>query len=393
MRMRILLVHNYYQQTGGEDVVVEAETGLLCKHGHTVELYSRHNDELIDIKAAQAALDTIWSIRTSNEISCMIGKFRPDIIHVHNTFPLISPSLYWAARSAAVPVVQTLHNFRLMCLNAMFLRAGRVCEDCLGRWPWRGVAHECYRESFTASAVIAGMLTMNRVLRTYRNKLTRYIALTEFCRRKFIEGGLPADRITVKPNFVDHAAMNVNDRHGLLYVGRLSKEKGLSTLAQAMGLLPRVPVRIVGEGNEAGSLSAIPGVTLLGALEKPYIVREMCKARALVVPSIWYETFGMVVIEAFSCGLPVVASRIGALGELIEDGVTGLLFEPDDAQDLADKMRWVMDNPERVAEMGLQAREEYEAKYTPEKNYEQLIAIYEDSIRALGVRHLQGAAR
>ena len=214
--MRILFVHNAYQHRGGEDSVVEAEIALLQSHGHAVETYFRSNEDVAGMSSLALARHTLWSPRTPHDLADLIRRFQPDVIHVHNTFPLISPSLYWAAERARVPVVQTLHNFRLMCLNALFLREGKVCEDCMGHLPWRGVARACYRESRAASAALAGMLTLHRGLGTYRNKVARYIALNEFCRGKFIEGGLPAERVVVKPNFVDFAAPQSAPRAGLL---------------------------------------------------------------------------------------------------------------------------------------------------------------------------------
>jgi glycosyltransferase involved in cell wall biosynthesis len=227
--MRILLAHNAYQHSGGEDRVVESEIALLRAHGHEVAEYRRHNDEITEMSRPMLAANTLWSRHSGNEVERLIKVFRPDVLHAHNTFPLISPALYWAAERAGVPVVQTLHNFRLMCLNAMFLREGKVCEDCSGRSPWRGAVRKCYRASATQSAVLAGMLVLHRGLGTYRNKVARYIALNDFCRNKFIEGGLPAERIAVKPNFVDWGELSSppvfgqeRARQGVLFVGRLS---------------------------------------------------------------------------------------------------------------------------------------------------------------------------
>jgi glycosyltransferase involved in cell wall biosynthesis len=312
------------------------------------------------------------------------------VIHAHNTFPLISPSLYWAAEHAGVPVVQTLHNFRLMCLNALFLREGRVCEDCLGRSPWRGVLRKCYRESFAQSAVLAGMLTLHRGLGTYRHKVARYIALNDFCRQKFIEGGLPAERIVVKPNFVDWVEVRPHPsplpegegkRQGVLFVGRLSVEKGVEALAKAVVLLPDIQLRVAGDGPQACLLEGIKGITRLGSLSGEAVRREMNGSMALVVPSIWYENFPRTIVEAFACGLPVIASRIGALADLVKDGETGLLFEPGSPRDLADKMAWVLGHPEQMAEMGRKARAQYEVEFSADVNYRLLMGIYEGVLR------------
>lgn len=380
--MHILMAHNTYQQRGGEDSVVEAEIALLRAHGHEVAAYTRSNDDVAAMPQASVALQTLWSSQTGRELAALIQSFQPDVIHAHNTFPLISPSLYWAAAQAGVPVVQTLHNFRLMCLNGLFLREGRVCEDCQGRLPWRGVVRKCYRDSGAASAVLASMLTLHRGLGTYRHKVTRYIALNDFCRNKFIEGGLPAERIVVKPNFVDFAGPAALPRQGFLFVGRLSVEKGVQTLASAAALLPAARLRVAGDGPESAVLDGVSGITRLGSLPGEVVRQEMNSAFALVVPSICHETFGLVIIEAFASGTPVIASRIGALADLVRDGETGLLFEPGNPQDLANKMAWALANPDAMAAMGRKARAQYEAEFTAERNYAQLMAIYEDAISA-----------
>lgn len=380
--MRILIAHNAYQLRGGEDTVVEAETALLRRQGHSVARYSRHNDEIAAQSPVYLALQTQWSGRTVDELGGMIRSFLPDVIHVHNTFPLISPSLYWAAARAGVPVVQTLHNFRLLCPQAMFLRDGQVCEDCLGRLPWRGAVRGCYRGSKPQSGVLAGMLTLHRALGTYARKISRYIALNDFCRDKFIAGGLPAERVAVKPNFVDFPEPSSREgRSDFLFVGRLSAEKGVEVLGRAMRRLGAVArLRVAGDGPERGRLEGLAEVEILGALAGDAVRVEMTRARVLLLPSIWYENFPRTLVEAFACGLPVIASRLGALAELVRDGETGLLFEPGDAEDLAAKMRWAQANPEAMQRMGVAARAEYEVKYTPEINYRQLMAIYEAAL-------------
>lgn len=378
--MRILIAHNAYQHRGGEDSVVESEVALLRSHGHEVATYFRSNVDIATMPAVSVAIQTLWSSRSVDELSALIHSFRPDVMHVHNTLPLISPSIYWAAARAGVPVVQTLHNFRLMCLSALYLREGNVCEDCAGHLPWRGVVRKCYRGSSAASGVLAGMLTLHRGLGTYRNKVSRYIALNDFCRNKFIEGGLPAELIAVKPNFVDTPAPQDMHRGGLLFVGRLSVEKGVESLANAAALLPDAQLRVAGDGPQAVLLDGVQGVSRLGALSGEAVRHEMNSAMALVIPSICYENFPRTIVEAFAAGLPVIASRIGALAGIVTDGETGLLFEPGNAQDLADKMAWALAHPEQMAVMGQKARAQYETKFTAERNYAQLMAIYQDVI-------------
>jgi len=382
LRPRVLIVHNSYQQRGGEDGVVEAEIALLRARGHEVSVYTRSNDDIATMSKASAAVQTLWSQKTSREFASLVQSFRPDVIHVHNTFPLISPSLYWAASKARVPIVQTLHNFRLLCPQAMFLREGKVCEDCLGKLPWRGAVRGCYRGSKVQSTLLAGMVTVHRAIGTWQNKVTRYIALNDFCRNKFIEGGLPADRIVVKPNFVDFEAPATHARSGFLFVGRLSAEKGVDVLVNAARAMGSAQVRVAGTGPEAGLLAGVPGVQALGALGGDAVRGEMSQAMALVLPSICYENFPRTLVEAFGSCTPVIASRHGAMAELVQDGITGLLFEPGNAQDLADKLRWAQAHPENMAAMGRNARALYEAEFTADRNYAQLIAIYNDAIAA-----------
>lgn len=379
--MRVLIVHNTYQQPGGEDAVAQAEGDMLSARGHEVARFGRHNDEIHDTSGISLALQTLWSRQSARRLAGVLESFRPDVMHVHNTFPLLSPSIYWAAAAARVPVVQTLHNFRLLCPQAMLLRNGKICEDCVGQLPWRGAARGCYRGSRPQSSVIAGMLSLHRALGTWRNKVARYIALNDFCRKKFIAGGLPKEHIVVKPNFVDMPAPMEQDRAGFLFVGRLSPEKGVTLLTEASAAQPGVRVRVAGSGPQAKLLEgARPAIHALGALPAGDVRAEMMRASALLMPSIWYENFPRTLVEAYACGLPVIASRLGALAELVEDGVTGLLFRAGDAQDLTRAMRWAMANPAEMARMGRNARARYEAEFTVERNHRQLVSIYEEAI-------------
>lgn len=386
--LRVLMVHSAYQQRGGEDSVVDAEIDLLRGAGHEVVLYRRDNAEVERMGRLQLAAETVWSRRTGAEIDAEIARFAPDVIHVHNTMPLVSPSVYWAAARRRVPVVQTLHNFRLMCPQGMLLREQAVCEDCVGRLPWRAVVHRCYRGSAAGSAVLASTVSLHRLIGTYRDKVTLYIALNRFCRDKFVEGGLPADSIRIKPNFLDMAAPEAAPvRDGGLFVGRLSVEKGVHVLAQALAADASLRVGVVGTGELDEATRAAFGARLLGFKPLPEILGLMQRAAYLVLPSIWYENFPRTIVEAYACGLPVIASRLGALPEIVEDGETGLLFDPGSAEDLQRKLAWAQQHPDEMARMGERARRLYEALYTPAVNHQTLVGIYEEAIRKVQHAH------
>jgi glycosyltransferase involved in cell wall biosynthesis len=390
--VKVMVVHNAYQQPGGEDAVVNAEVGLLEANGHAVVRYQRHNDELQRRGATSrigAAMGTIWSSRSFREMAALIEKERPDVAHFHNTFPLISPSALYACAQAGVPVVQTLHNYRLSCPAAKFLRDGKVCEACLGRKvAWPGVVHGCYRGSRPATAAAVAMLAVHRGIGSWQTKVNIYIALSEFARRKFIESGLPADRIVVKPNFVacDLAARTQLGDY-VLFVGRLSEEKGPHLLLSAWrSMQAKIPLRIAGTGPLLEKLSREIGDSSLVNIELvghrlPEQVRALIQgARFLVFPSMWYEGFPMTIVEAFAGSLPVVASRLGSMAEIVQDGVTGLHFEAGSAADLSAKVEWAWNHPEELACMGRAARVEYEAKYQPSTNYEMVMDIYRGAL-------------
>jgi glycosyltransferase involved in cell wall biosynthesis len=380
--MKILVVHNEYQYRGGEDAVVEAETALLRNQGHTVGIYRRSNHEFASLSRINAAASTLWSHRSATDIRQTCATFNPDVIHVHNTFPLISPSLYWAAARERVPVVQTLHNFRLLCPQATFMRDGKVCQECVGKLPWRAVTRKCYRKSALLSAVTFSMLATHRSIGTFQNQVGAYIALTNYSRQMYIEGGLPADKIYIKPNFVCATrAMEQYPRDGGLFIGRLSEEKGLHVLAEAIKQLDGIHIAIAGSGPLQQWVAGIFGSLYLGPKTREELTTLLSRVRYLVVPSTGIETFGMVVIEAFACGTPVIASRHGGLCDLVRDGLTGLLVNPSDAHDLAEKIAWAESHPEQMRRMGQAARRDYELKYTPARNYELLMKIYDSACR------------
>lgn len=389
--MRVILIHNHYQILGGEDQVFAAECALLESHGHLVQRYTVHNDELKMLSKMTLARKTLWNQARYQELRRLFQRYQPNVVHVHNTMPLISPAIYHAAKSEKIPICQTLHNYRLICPNALFFQHDRVCEDCIGQpLAWPGVRHACYRRSRSATTIIALMNAFHRLLGTWENKIDIYIALSEFSKQKFIQAGFPQQKIMIKPNFVNRKPFYfesdlANKRNGALFVGRLSQEKGIATLLKAWKIIiSNLPLTIVGDGPlkhvVQSAASCTHNICWLGQQTIKEVYTLMAKAETLVFPSRCYETFGRVAIEAFAHGTPVIASRIGAIAEIVTHHRTGLLFEPGNAIDLAEKVRWANEHPAEMNRMGRNARAEYEAKYTPEKNYHMLMAIYEQAI-------------
>jgi len=382
--MRILSVHSNYRIRGGEDESRAAEELLLQRMGHQINRYEENNQRMETLHPLNAATRTIWSTEAYQILQDKLINNPCDLIHVQNFFPIISPSIYYAAKTQKTPIVQTLRNYRLLCPNALFFRDGKVCEDCMGKVvPFPGVVHACYRESHAASGVVAAMLTVHRTFQTWDRMVNVYIALTEFARQKFIEGGLPANKIVVKPNFVYPDPGEVEDKGEFaLFVGRLSVEKGIDTLIAAWRDLGKsVPLKIIGEGPleklviEASQQNS--SIEWLGRKPLPDVYDLMGKAKMLIFPSKWYETFGRVAVEAFAKGTPVIASKLGAIAEIVDHGRTGLHFQPGDAEDLARQVDWALKHPSKLIEMGHEARAEFEAKYTAKKNYRRLLEIYE----------------
>ncbi len=384
--MRILLVHNHYQQSGGEDTVFEAEKALLERHGHEVVTFVEDNARLKGVNPLKVAVNAIWSRDAQRNIRKWIEQTRPDVVHFHNTFLRISPAAYYVVKEMGLPVVQTLHNYRLICPGSLLMRDGHVCEDCLRKIvPWPGVVHGCWRNSRSGTIVVAAMLTFHNMRRTWESQVDVYIVFTEFARKKFIQGGLPAGKIVVKPNFV-HTDPGDGEHKGnfALFVGRLSAEKGIRTMLSAWRLLKSVPLKIVGDGPLMAEVKELIererlAIEILGRRPREEVFSLMRRASFLVFPSEWYEGFPMTIAEAFACGLPVVASRLGAMAEILEDGRTGLLFEPGNPEDLAAKVVWAWTHPEEMRRMGSAARQEFEEKYTAEKNYQMLMQIYEQA--------------
>lgn len=384
--MKVLQVHNRYRVPGGEDAVVRRERRLLERHGHGVVAFERANEEMDGWPAWRRLMlpaTTMFSLRSYREVRALCRRERPDVAHVHNVFFLLSPSVYYALEDEGVPIVQTCHNFRFLCANAIFLTEGRICERCIGGNYFHAVAHRCYREGRAQSLMLAMTLAAHRYIGRWWEKIDAFIALSEFSQRKLVEGGLPVERMFLKPHFMDDPPEPCfeSDDYALL-MGRLHQEKDVATAVDAFRDIRGLRLLVLGDGPLRGELEERARRSGRGNVEfRGFIAGEprfdvVRRAKMLLLPSRVYENFAVSVLEAYAMGKPVVASRIGAIAELVEDGVTGLLFEVGNAADLAAKVCRLRDDPALAVAMGRNARRRFEERFNADANCQQLMQIY-----------------
>jgi len=387
--VRILILHSRYASgaSSGENRVVEDEVELLRSGGHDVHVWAPEPVGSSPRARAGLALRAVWSRSAAAEVRRLARAVRPDVIHVHNLFPMLSPAVL---RSTSAPVVVTLHNYRLLCLPAVFLRDGRACEDCLGKFPWRGVVHRCYRGSAAGSAALAASLGVHRRAGTF-DHVAEFLAVSDFVRDKHIEAGFDPGRIRVKPNFV--AAMPRREGPGeeFVFLGRLSEEKGLDRLVAVWRDVPARLV-VVGDGPERARLEAAAPDTVefRGAVPSAEVGEHLARARALVLPSICYEGAPRTVVEAFAAGVPVVANRHGALPTVVADGVSGLLVEASSPAGWRDALGRLLDDGVS-RELGEGAYAAWTTRYSPEQGLSDLEAAYA-AVTASSPRNPHGAS-
>jgi glycosyltransferase involved in cell wall biosynthesis len=384
--MRVLMVHNYYQIRGGEDESTEQDFRLLKNHGHDVYLYSRNNQEIANYEWPKRLLlfiEPSWSIHSYKEISKLIDNFHPDVVHVQNFFPLISPSVFYACSRKNIPVLYNLRNYRLLCPTGQFFRDNKVCEDCKIHSLWHGIWHGCYQASRLKTTSIVLMLKIHRAIRTWERKIDYFIALSEFSRQKFINSGIKGSRILLRPNFLERdPGLSDESRSFALFVGRLSPEKGLGCLIKAWKDINHIPLIIIGDGPLRPWLESyikdnnLDNIKIIGFQNVDNVYDYMKRALFVVVPSLLYETFGRTVIEAYANGTPVIASNIGAIRELVVDGETGLLFSPGSSEDLIAKVNYSMSNTDFLRSWGYQSRKIFEEKYSAKIGYKNLEKIF-----------------
>lgn len=384
-KQKVLIVHNYYQIPGGEDTVVENEKNLLLENGHEVLLYTRHNDEIKNkniIGKLLLPLETIFSIKTYKEVKKIIKKEKIDIVHVHNTLPLVSPSVYYAAKKCKISVVQTIHNFRLLCPGATFTRDNKICEDCVEKSLLCSVKNKCYRGSFIQSLVSAFNLGFHRRIGTYK-KVDGYIALTEFNKRK-LKTLIEEEKIFVKPNFTYFEAIEmieVEDRKYFLYLGRIDKLKGIDLILRAWKEIKDEELYIVGTGpyeKEAKKYvleNKLDNVRFLGFKSKGEVNNILKYSKALIIASQWYEGFPMTILESFSLGVPIIGSDVGNIGTIIDDKTNGILFKYNELGDLREKI-YSLKSYRLLEFLSYNAKKTFELKYNKNKNYIKLVEIY-----------------
>lgn len=382
--LKILQIHNHYREAGGEDTVVRREQELLKAAGHEVIEFRTENPSRT--AAAVATLATsAWNPVSARRMREAILQRRPDVAHVHNTWWMLSPSILRPLVDAGVPVVLTLHNYRLLCANAMLYREGQPCEECVGIHPWRAVRYRCYRGSFLASAAAVSAIEVPRRLGVWHD-VAVFLTLTHFARQRFIAGGLPAERLVVKPNFVDDPGGRMNPSSAsntVLFVGRLSEEKGIRNLLDVWRDGPTdLELLVVGDGPLGDELRATapPGVRFAGRVQQGQVSELMRRARAMVFPSVWYEGQPMVLLEALAAGLPLLVSSIGGIPETVGDRGAAISVAPDDRSAWGEALSRLADGA-WVDEASLQARATYEARYSVEPALDGLTRAYEIAIR------------
>ncbi len=383
--MRILLIHNFYQQFGGEDRVALQEESALQKN-HEVVMYSRHNDHLVSlgpVGKANAALETINSRKTRSEIESLVSSHRPDVAYIHNVYPLISPSVYHTLHSLGVPIVQVIHDFRPLCANGWFYNKTGVCERCKQGNYLHAIRHRCYKDSYAYSALYAATMTYMRVSGALA-KIDAFVCLTDFAKRKLMSAGVSSQKLFVRSNSIDISDVEpaIGSGSYVGYMGRLSREKGLWTLIRAMEKVNGPVLKIAGTGPEESAIrdyiikNGVRNIELMGFLSGEESREFLRNCIFTVMPSEWYEMFPMVLLEAWATGKPVIGSRLGATKDLIEEGNTGLLFTPGDADDLAKKISRLYESPSSAHRMGAMARLTVEERYSPKESEEQLMKIF-----------------
>jgi glycosyltransferase involved in cell wall biosynthesis len=388
--MRILFVHNTYQYRGGEDTTLDMESALLKAKGHTVDILSFNNNEINGLLAkVGTGIRSFYNLHSARQLKEKINTFKPDVIHIHNLFFTASPSILYAARQMNIPVVMTVQNYRLICANALLLREQQVCELCIQKtFPLDGIRYQCYRSSYVESALVTGITSIHKILSSWNKKVDQYIVPSEFLKNKLHYSSLklPFDKLAVKPNFIQDVGTTENDREDFfLFVGRISPEKGVTSLVKCFANNPASKLVIAGDGPDKEmlieSIKDLPNITYIGQQPKERIIALMKACKALIFSSLWYEGLPLTIVEAFATGTPVIASKLGAMAEMITDGFNGFHFMPGDTAGMQDKIMQFSALPAAQRDqLYKNARQTYITRYHPDVHYTAILGIYEKAI-------------
>ena len=395
--MNILLVHNFYgsEAPSGENRVFELEKELLIKHGNNIITYERYSDEIrqAGIKGKiKGGVVTPWNFTSFHDVKKIAKSNSLDIVHVHNTFPLISPSIIHALKNST-PVVLTLHNYRLFCAAGIPMRAGEVCTKCIeDKSALPGLVHKCYRGQRLATLPLTINILMHRRLKTWTELVDGFIVFTEFQKSLVENAGVPGDKIYIKPNYYPGYPMVRSweaRENTIIYAGRLSEEKGAKDLISAWRIWGQSApeLKIYGDGELIEELCGLvreldlsEKIKFYGKCSSEEVEAAIASSRMVIVPSICFEGFPMVVREAFAYGTPVAASNLGPLKSIVKDGVLGVNFMPGNAQSIFDRVSSVWNNSHKMEEYSVKCREEFELKYNENANYSNLMEIYHSVI-------------
>ncbi|GAB5524373.1 MAG: glycosyltransferase [Roseivirga sp.] len=375
--MKVLQVHSKYKKRGGEETVVEEEKVVLENHGHTVVQYIRDNAETDDYGAMRLIKLSLTQRRNKiavNEVATLLAREKPDICHVHNVYPLISPAVYEACQLQGVPVVQTLHNYKMLCTNSLLFREGNVCELCLNKSLLNSVKYSCYKHSLLATAVQADAIQYHRRKGTWQHMVDAYVCLTEFQKNKMIQGGMPAEKLRIKPNFVHKTNLSSTYENFFLFVGRLDESKGLADLLKLIDTCVDSRFVLIGDSENPQVFSRLQHVNYLGPQSRDIVLDYMSRCKAVIFPSRYYEGMPMVILEAFSLKKGVIARNVGAMSSMIRHGVNGLSYE--DTNGLIKAVKELDGHLELVRKVGEGAFDNFENIYSVEQGYQNLISLY-----------------
>ncbi len=407
--MKILFAHKFFHPAGGPETVLFQSMEALQKMGHEVIPFSMrrpgnlptpyskyfvtevnyHDPNGSFLRKLKMATSLVYSREAKKKMELLIREQKPDIAHLHNIYHQLSPSILLPLKKHNIPIVMSLHDFKLVCPNYTFLRDGQVCEECEGKHFYKAIKYKCVKDSYLKSTISAVEMHLHKLFKIYERNIDRFIVLSQFSKERFVRYGLPEEKIILLPNPIEIPSFRKQegkDKH-VLFFGRLSDKNGIFTLIKAMRRLPEIKLLVLGEGEQQELIldylreNKMGNVELVGFLSGEKLKKTIANCSFLVFPNNCYHNCPMSILESFASGKPVIGSNLGSVPELVKDGITGHLFEPRDEKDLAKKIKCLYENPQMIEKMGQNARRKVEENYSAEKYYPKLLQIYEELIQ------------